>query len=179
MRTVSVWEHTGLARDCGDAVAEVLSGYLRRQVRLVALSDEHARDADPQFAGPCVPVGFSDGFPLLITAQASLDDLNRRLDRPLPMNRFRPNLVIAGSPAFAEDAWRESRVAAVRIRMVKPCARCRITTVDQATGRPDGAEPLRALGEFRRSSRGVLFGQHAVHTTMGLLRVGDTGRLVA
>lgn len=172
-RTVRVWEHTGAARDCGDAAAELLGDHLRRDVRLVALSDDHARTADPTYAGMSVPVGFSDGFPLLVVGEASLEDLNSRLERPLPMNRFRPNLVIAGSPPFAEDDWRDITVGGVGIRIVKPCTRCRITTVDQDTGRFDGGEPLRTLGDFRRGPRGVLFGQNAVHTTLGVLRVGD------
>jgi hypothetical protein len=172
-RLVQVWEHRGPARDCGDAAAELLSAHLRRPVRLVALPPEHAREADPGYAGPGVPVGFSDGYPLLVIGQASLDDLNRRLQRPLPLNRFRPNLVITGAAPFAEDGWSSIRIGGIDIDLVKPCTRCAITTVDQATGLRDGGEPLAALAGFRRGPRGVEFGQNAVHRGQGMLRVGD------
>lgn len=172
-RLVEVWEYRGPARDCGQEAAELLSTHLRRPVRLVELLPDHAREADPGHAGPGVPVGFSDGYPLLVIGQASLDDLNRRLHRPLPMNRFRPNLVITGAPPFAEDGWSAIRIGGIDIDLVKPCTRCTITTVDQGTGLRDGPEPLTALAGFRRGARGVVFGQNAVHRGRGMLRVGD------
>ncbi len=176
-REVTVWEHRGPATDCGDGAAALLSSHLGRSVRLVGLAQQHERPADVSHAGPGVQVAFSDGYPLLITSEASLADLNRRLARPLPMNRFRPNLVIAGAPPFAEDGWRRIVISGIAIDPVKPCTRCRITTVDQATGRRDDGEPLRTLGTFRRGPKGVLFGQNAVHRTGGTLRVGDQVQL--
>jgi hypothetical protein len=170
---VQVWEYRGPARDCGQEAAELLSTHLRRPVRLVALLPDHAREADRGSAGPGVPVSFSDGYPLLVIGQASLDDLNQRLQRPLPMNRFRPNLVITGAAPFAEDGWSSIRIGGIDIDLVKPCTRCAITTVDQATGLRDGGEPLAALAGFRRGPRGVEFGQNAVHRGQGMLRVGD------
>lgn len=171
-RRVRVWEHTGPAADCGDAPAQLLSDHLGYRVRLVAVPQRHLRTAEETFAGPDVPLGFSDGFPLLLIGAASLDALNARLAHPLPMNRFRPNLVVEGAAAFAEDSWSRIEIGGVPIDIVKPCARCTITTVDQATGRRDGAEPLRELGRFRRGERGVLFGQNAVHRATGTLRAG-------
>jgi len=172
-RAVAVWEHVGPARDCGRDAAALLSDHLGRAVALVGLHPAHGRRADPAIAGPEVEVGFSDGYPLLVVGEASRGALNARLGRPLPMDRFRPNLVIAGAHPFAEDGWRRIRVGGIPIDLVKPCTRCSITTVDQATGRRDGAEPLRTLGVFRRGERGVLFGQNAVHRAVGELRVGD------
>lgn len=172
VRTVTVWEHTGPAIDTGDQVAELLSDHLHTPVRLVALPPDHERPVDPDYA-PGHTVGFSDGFPLLLVAQASLDDLNSRLAQPLPMNRFRPNVVVDGARPFAEDGWRRLIIGEVPVDVVKPCARCTITTVDQTRGARAGAEPLRTLGTFRRGTRGVTFGYNAVHAHPGRWAVGD------
>lgn len=171
--SVSVWEHDGPALDAGDQVADLLSTHLGRAVRMVGLAPDHQRAADANFAPRTAPVSFTDGFPLLITAESSLADLNDRLPEALPMNRFRPNLVITDSQSYAEDGWSSIKVGDVDIDLVKPCARCAITTVDQQTGVRSGGEPLRALATYRRGERGVLFGQNAVHRTNGTLRVGD------
>jgi hypothetical protein len=168
-RTVTVWEHTGPALDCGDEVADLLSTHLGRPCRLVKLADEHDR---PTVLGGG-HVGFSDGYPLLITSESSLADLNARLPQRLPMNRFRPNIVVTGAPAFDEDHWERLLVGEVGIDVVKPCARCAITRVDQVTGVRGDGEPLRTLGTFRKAEGGVMFGQNAVHRGVGRLRVGD------
>lgn len=171
--TVTVWEHTGPAFDAGDEAAEALSALLDRPVRVVGLAPEHDRSADAGYGGDDVPVGFVDGFPVLLTADASLADLNRRMPRPLPMTRFRPNLVVSGSAAWAEDRWSQVRVGDCLLELVKPCARCAITTVDPDRGVRDGAEPLRTLGAFRRGDRGVLFGWNVLVRDAGVVRVGD------
>jgi len=178
-RRVTVWEHTGPATDCGEGAAILLSDHVRRDVRIVAVPRDHERTAESQYAGPDVAVGFSDGYPLLLIGAASLEALNSRLPSPLPMNRFRPNLVVTGAAPFAEDGWDSIRVGEALIDIVKPCARCAITTVDQSTGIRSGAEPLRALGTFRRGDRGVMFGQNAVHRSLGTLRVGDDVQVAA
>ncbi len=167
--TVTVWEHTGPAIDCGDEVADLLSDHLVRECRLVALATQHTRPTE--LGGG--EVGFSDGYPLLIATEASLADLNARLPTPLPMGRFRPNLVVAGSAAFEEDDWLRLGVGEIVMDVVKPCARCAITRVDQSTGVRGDGEPLRTLGTFRKAKGGVMFGQNAVHRTLGELRVGD------
>jgi uncharacterized protein YcbX len=167
--SVRVWEHCGPALDCGDEAAELLSALLARPARLVKLSPDHARTSGRGDA----PVGFADGYPLLITTSASLAELNRRLVEPLPMDRFRPNLVIDGCGPFDEDGWGSITVGSVAIDVVKPCARCAITGVDQATGERSGGEPLATLATFRRVDAGVAFGQNAIHRGRGVLRVGD------
>jgi uncharacterized protein YcbX len=101
-----------------------------------------------------------------------LADLNSRLVEPLPMNRFRPNLVVTGGPAYAEDEWHRIEIGGIRLLVVKPCGRCVVTTTDQATGER-GNEPLRTLATFRRRDGEVMFGQNLVHETPGHLRVGD------
>jgi uncharacterized protein YcbX len=148
-----------------------------RECVLAYIPDSVVRPLDPTYAPDGGRTGFADGFPLLLVGEASLRDLNRRLATPLPMNRFRPNLVVAGSEPFAEDDWRRFRVGDIPMAGVKPCARCVVTTTDQATGRRDGEEPLRTLAAFRRHPRGVMFGQNVVHFGTGLLRVGDIVRV--
>lgn len=170
---VTVWEFSGAAVDAGDEAAALFSDHLGTGVRLVAMPADLPREADPDYAGPGHPVGFADGFPLLLTNEASLADLNARMPRALPMRRFRPNIVVTGAPAYAEDDWTTIRAGAIDLDVVKACARCTITTVDPATGTRDGGEPLRTLGTYRRGERGVLFGQNAVPLTTGVISVGD------
>ena len=122
---------------------------------------------------------FSDGFPILVISRASLAELNSRLPKPLPMERFRPNVVIDGVEAYDEDRIHELRAGEVTLRIVKPCTRCSITTTDQQAGAVDGVEPLKTLKEYRfdRELRGVAFGQNAIVGRTGLarrLRVGQT-----
>jgi hypothetical protein len=166
---VRVWEHAGPAVDCGDDAADLLGTLLHRPVRLAQLVGDHGRRTSRGDA----PVGFADGYPLLITTTASLAELNRRLADPLPMDRFRPNLVIDGCAPFDEDGWGVITAGPVGIDVVKPCTRCAITRVDQDTGRRSGREPLAVLATFRRIDAGLAFGQNAIHRSQGVLRVGD------
>jgi hypothetical protein len=137
----------------------------------------------PVKPGPRLPgdrVSFADAYPLLVTTEASLRELNRRISEalgdPVPMNRFRPNLVLSGSEAFAEDTWKRIRIGNVVFRSAGPCARCIMTTTDQTTGQR-GHEPLKTLAAFRRDPREpsqVNFGQNLVNETKeGVLTVGD------
>lgn len=177
-RTVTVWEHTGTAVDTGDEAAELLSSHLGRPVRLVAAGPELRRTVPGKQVTADHPVTFADGFPLLLTGESSLADLNSRLRKPLPMARFRPNIVVSAAAPYAEDGWAHIRVGQIDIDVVKPCARCTITTVDPATGRRDGGEPLATLGTYRRGERGVLFGQNAVPRITGEISVGDPVRVL-
>jgi uncharacterized protein YcbX len=140
---------------------------------LAFFPDAVVREVDRDHAPRGGRTGFADGFPFLLIGEASLADLNARLAVPLPMNRFRPNLVVAGSTPFAEDEWRSLLVGGIPMEVVKPCARCVVTTTDQERGRRDGEEPLRTLSTFRRRGSGVLFGQNLVHYGTGVLRSGD------
>jgi hypothetical protein len=167
-----VWGHTGPAVDQGDAVARWLSARLGRWVRLVRIPDDHARRVNPaRFVGEA-HTSFSDGYPLLVIGEASLADLNVRLPAPLPMARFRPNLVVRGVPPYAEDRWRRVRIGAVEVAIVKPCERCQVTTIDPDTAERRGPEPLRTLATYRRRGNQVCFGQNAVHLGPGRLEVG-------
>lgn len=149
------------------------SDYLGFEVVLAYMPDHVVREVDRDYAPEGGQTGFADGFPFLLIGESSLADLNSRLATPLPMNRFRPNLVVSGSAPFAEDQWRRIRIGEIPMEVVKPCARCVVTTTDQATGKRAGDEPLRTLATFRRQGNGVMFGQNVVHYASGRLVVGD------
>ncbi|MDF3299299.1 MOSC domain-containing protein [Streptomyces tropicalis] len=170
-----------------DAAAHTwCSAYLGAAVRLLHLDDPATRRRiDPDYARPGETVSFADGFPLLLTSLASLDSLNSLIaqgdhaeEGPLPMNRFRPNVVVAGTPPWAEDDWSRIAIGEVVLRVAKPCGRCAVTTVDQSTaGR--GREPLRTLGRHRRFGQDLAFGQNLVPETTGTVRLGDPVRVLA
>jgi len=155
-----------------------LTEYLGLGCRLVYMPDTTQRFSNPELAGDGKLVGFADGYAYLATTRASLDALNARLAArgapPVPMNRFRPNFVVEGAEAFAEDDWKEVRIGTAVLRAAKPCGRCQVTTTDQATGEVTGPEPLATLGTFRHSDRfGEMFGMNLVTVTPGEVRVGD------
>lgn len=173
-----VWRDEVPARDAGDAAASWLSAAIATPCRLAYLADPaHDRMLAAAYAANgAESVSFADAFPVLLTGTASLDDLNTRLPAPVPMLRFRPNLVVRGAPAWAEDGWRRLRIGGVIFRVAKPCDRCVMTSIDPETGlRPDPVEPIRTLGTFRRDRRGgVMFGQNLVPENTGTIRAGDT-----
>lgn len=189
--TVQVWRDTVIAESCSVEIDVWLSDFLRQPCRLVRLGQKFSRPIPPHklpalsrqsSAGASAEhvVSFADAYPFLSLGEASLADLNDRLiargEDPLPMNRFRPNLVIAGSPAFAEDTWPRFRIGDITFRAAGPCARCIVTTTDQQTAER-GKEPLRTLSTYRRDAADptdINFGQNLVHETKsGTLRVGD------
>jgi uncharacterized protein YcbX len=149
------------------------SDYLGHEVVLAYFPETVAREVDRDYAPEGGQTGFADGFPFLLIGEASLASLNSRMLTPLPMNRFRPNLVVSGSAPFAEDGWRRITIGGIPMQVVKPCARCVVTTTDQATGLRAGDEPLRTLASFRRQNNEVMFGQNVVHYGRGTFRVGD------
>ena len=181
LRTVSVWSSTGLqAEDCGDDAASWLSSCLGTSCRLVRAGPAFHRPVlKPGKAQPGDVVAFADAYPLLVVSEASLADLNSRLvergGEPMPMDRFRPNLVVSGTEPFAEDGWARVRVGEAVLRGGGPCARCAVTTTDQLTAER-GEEPLRTLAAFRRDPRQpsqVNFGQNLLlETRRGTLWVG-------
>ncbi|MER7572704.1 MOSC N-terminal beta barrel domain-containing protein [Streptomyces sp. NPDC126514] len=169
-----------------DAAHAWCSAYLGSPVRLVHLDDPATRrPVDPEYALPGETVSFADGYPLLLTSTASLDALNALIaagdhadEGPLPMNRFRPNIVVSGTAAWAEDHWSRLAVGDVTFRVAKRCGRCVVTTTDQDTaGR--GKEPLSTLGRHRRIGGKLVFGQNLVPLTGGTIRVGDRVEILA
>jgi uncharacterized protein YcbX len=169
--TVTVWDDRCAAVWMGELAARWFSDLLNADCSLVFMPESTVRPTNPLFAVGN-RVSFADGYPFLLISEESLAGLNRRLARPLPMNRFRPNLVIAGGAAHDEDLLGAFRIGSVAFRIVKPCDRCVVTTTDQETG-IRGPEPLRTLATYRRHGKQVLFGQNVVHEGVGSLRVGD------
>ena len=169
---VEIWGHQTKARSCGTEASEWFSDYLGEKTHLVFLPENITRFVDPDYASPSDQVGFADGFPFSIISEASLDDLNQRLDTPLPMQRFRPNLVIKHSEAYAEDNWQNVSIGNLDFSIVKPCARCIITTINPETAERN-KEPLATLRRYRKNGRYVYFGQNAIHRCQGILRIGD------
>ncbi|MBK8226222.1 MAG: MOSC domain-containing protein [Flavobacteriales bacterium] len=169
-RMASVWSDLVRVEQGNAQWSTWFSARLGADVQLVFMPEATHRRIDGRYAKG--HTSLSDGFPYLIVSQASLDDLNARLDAPVPMDRFRPNLVIAGGAAFQEDAWKEVAIGGARFQLVKPCARCVITATDQSTGER-GKEPLRTLATYRARDGKVLFGMNAAGLEGGVVRVGD------
>ena len=162
---VTVWHDRCRAFDQGESAARWLSNLLGRAVRLVRFDPAQRRLSDKAWTGAIeAPNRFSDGFALLAISRASLADLNARLATPLPMDRFRPNLVLEGLPPYGEDLLTDLVAGEIRLRRVKPCTRCSITTTNQATATVEGDEPLRTLKSYRwdKALRGVTFGQNMI-----------------
>jgi uncharacterized protein YcbX len=173
-RQVTVWNDRVPALDAGPEAAAWLSAALGLACGLVYLDDPGARPVDPAYARPRDRTPFSDGFPVLLANMASLDALNAALPQPIGISRFRPNIIVTGAAAWAEDRWRRIRIGEVVFRVAKPCSRCVVTTVDQMTGeRPDKTEPLRTLGRIRRTAGGVMFGQNLIPDGPGRIDIGD------
>ena len=173
---VTVWDSACSAALVGPQADAWLTRYLGQPARLVHVDARMDRPVDPEYAAPEDRVGFADGFAVLLVSQGSLDELNQRLDTPVPMARFRPNLVVDGCPPFAEDGWRRVRVGEVELEIVKPCSRCALINVEPDSARVDPRqEPLRTLARYRREgAKGqVFFGQNVVVRRPGVLRVGD------
>lgn len=171
-RRVIIWDDTVEVLEAPAEVHDWFSKYLGLNCRLVAFPEENARPIDPEYRLAQENVSLADGYPLLVIGQASLDDLNGRLTTPVPMNRFRPNLVFTGGSPFEEDAWKGFSVGDHRFQGVKPCARCVTTTVDQETG-VMGREPLLTLSRYRREKDRILFGQNVIPIDRGQIREGD------
>lgn len=160
---------------------EWLSQALDAPCKLVSFPADQIRQCDRQFAHSGEHTKFADGFPLLLVSQESLDDLNRRLQVPVSMDRFRPNIVVKGCDAFAEDHWQTIRVTNdssnidsgnVDLRIAKPCARCSVPTVNQQTGMLAGPEPIHTLASYRQRGEKVYFGMNLIPGGQGNVNVG-------
>ncbi len=170
---VRIWDDDCDALRVSEAADAWLGDFLGQRCHLVYMPDASHRQVDMTYARQGDQAAFSDGFPLLLISQASLDDLNSRMASPLPMRRFRPNLVVAGCEAYAEDGWKRIRIGDINLRVVKPCSRCVIPTIDPETAEkhPD-KEPMRTLLTYRRRDNKVYFGQNVLHDSQGSLSVG-------
>ena len=173
LRGVTIWRDTLRVPDAGDAASAWVSSFIGKPTRLVHVPLERARSTQAGYGKDDDQVAFADGFPLLLIGQASVEDLSQRVGRPLEMLRFRPNLVVEGSEAYAEDGWKRIRIGDVEFRVVKPCSRCILTTIDPQTGeRSADREPLATLQGYRAQEDGAMFGQNLVNDGNGRLEVG-------
>lgn len=177
LREVAVWRDSVHALDAGDAVADWLEVQFGRALRLVYQAEDHHRWLPAEKARqPSDEVSFADGYPLLLIGTASLEELNSRLERPVSMQHFRPNVVIQTSVPFIEDSWSLVQLGAVRFELASRCSRCIFTTVEPDSGekRADG-EPLRTLRQYRtvEAEGGIMFGMNAIPRSTGVIRVND------
>lgn len=194
IRQVTIWQSACDGLVYNGEVSEWFSDALETACQLVYMPDDTKRSVNPRFDRGGDIVSFADGYPLMVLGEASLTELNSRLETPLPMNRFRPNIVVSGSEAYAEDNWDKIRIGDIVFRGTKPCERCVITTVDQSRGEFDGKDPLKTLATYRMAkdvmpecldSLGllptvVLFGQNLIAETPGAsIRVGDEVEIIS
>jgi uncharacterized protein YcbX len=179
---VDVWKAPVSAALADDASNDALSEWLGRDVRLVFFDGEARRIANPEWAGTDTPVTFSDGYQILVTTTGSLKALNADLashgEGSVGMERFRPNVVIDTDEQWAEDRWAAIEISGMRFDLVKPCARCIMTTQDQLTGSREVANPMPAMGRIRMSADrrvpGPLFGWNVTPRNTGELKIGDS-----
>jgi uncharacterized protein YcbX len=168
---IRIWRDQVTAQVVGHGAEEWFSSFLGCPARLVHMESGTWRGTDPECAEG-FRVSFADGYPLHLLSEESLEELNQRLADPVPMDRFRPDLVVTGARPYEEDEWRRARIGEVEVAVVKPCARCTVITVDQGEG-VASQEPLATLSEYRSTEGKVYLGQNLVHLETGRLRVGD------
>jgi len=167
-----IWDDVVTVVETDKSVSKWFSERVGMPCRLVAFPETNVRSVDPRYNLGGNQVSLADAYPLLIIGQGSLDDLNGRMDVPVPMNRFRPNIVFTGGAAFAEDEWKRFKVGDNEFAAVKPCARCVLPTVDQDTG-VMGKEPLATLNKYRKRDAKVLFGMNVIPIDHKTIHVGD------
>ncbi|VVO23122.1 MOSC domain-containing protein [Pseudomonas fluorescens] len=173
LRGVTIFHDNLRVPDAGDEAGAWVSEFIGKPTRLVQIPLDRARITQAGYGRDDDRVAFADGFPLLLIGQASLEDLSQKVGQKLEMLRFRPNLVIEGTHAYAEDGWKRIRIGDVEFRVVKPCSRCILTTVDPQTGLRSGdREPLATLQKYRAQEEGAMFGQNLVNDGDGQLEVG-------
>lgn len=172
--SVQIWDDACEALAVSQAADEWLSTALQSPVRLVYIPDDAPRQVEPDRVQIPMNVGFADAYPYLLLGESSLNDLNSRLANPVPMNRFRPNIVFSGAAPYQEENWGELLIGGLPFRGVKPCGRCILTTTDQDTGlRHTGGDPLKTLASYRSVGNKVLFGMNLVTLGEGVIQVGD------
>ena len=169
---VRIWNDECNATKVSDELNAWFSSILNEETHIVYMSDDSIRHVDTKYAGQGHITSFADDYPMLLISEASLDDLNARLAEPIPMNRFRPNMVVAGIEPYMEDQMLHFTAAAIDFYGVKTCARCVMTTIDQQTAQ-GSVEPLKTMANYRKSNKKIHFGQNLVHQGEGVLNVGD------
>jgi len=171
-RPVIIWDDEVQAIEVRHDYSQWFSDQLKRKCKLVFFPETNARPVDPDYAIKNEHVSLADGYPFLIIGQTSLDELNKRLKEPIPMNRFRPNFIFTGGTPHEEDSWKKFSIGKNQFIGVKPCGRCVITTVDQQTGKK-GLEPLATLSTYRKTGSKITFGQNLVAINYDEVHEGD------
>lgn len=172
-----VWGSPVQGQDCGDAAASYLGAFLGVACRLIFMPKSFHRKVDTRFAQKNEIVGFADGFPVLIASQASLDNFNQKLGHQIDMRRFRPNIVLTGCDAYAEDAWKLIAIRSIQFSVVKPCSRCIMPSVNPATGEKE-MSVNQTLLRHRRKGKKTYFGQNAIHHHYGSIELGDEVKII-
>ncbi|MGQ9799559.1 MAG: MOSC domain-containing protein [Ignavibacterium sp.] len=173
--SVVIWNDECTAVIVSEEANKFFSDMLKINCRLVYMPDDEKRIVDPnnKYVTDEHIVSFADGYPFLIIGQSSLDELNKRMNKPIPINRFRPNFVFTGGNPFVEDSWKNFLIGDIKFKAVKPCARCVITTTDQQTSERNN-EPLRTLSTFRKFGNKVLFGMNLISYGTGKVKIMDS-----
>jgi len=172
----TIWDDTCLAEFVSSEIDNWFTAILKIKCRLVYMPLAARRQVDQHYAGSDHITSFADAFPFLMVGQASLDDLNSRLQQVVPMDRFRPNIVFTGGEAFQEDQMQHFTIGSLNFYGVKPCARCPVVNIDQEKG-ATGKEPLKTLSGYRKKNNKVYFGQNLVHDGEGMISIGDEIRI--
>ncbi len=173
----TIWKDQCLAKTTNLEVDQWVSNFLEIDCKLVYQPENIVRPVDPDYATDTDKVNFSDGFPFLIVSDASLTALNKEMELPLPMQRFRPNLVISNCEPYTEDSWRKIQINDICFRLPKACSRCSVPTIDTKTAQTN-KEPLTTLSRLRRWNNKVFFGQNALHDISGELSVGNSVSII-
>ncbi|MCX8491285.1 MAG: MOSC domain-containing protein [Cyclobacteriaceae bacterium] len=173
----TIWDDSVDTIEVDKGYSNWFSDKLKLKCKLVVFPEKNTRLVDPKYATNCDNVSLADGYPLLAIGQSSLDDLNQRLDAPVPMDRFRPNLVFTGGQPYEEDSWKEFTVGTNKFLGVKRCSRCVLTTIDQITGE-QGKEPLATLATYRKQENKIYFGQNILSIDHNEIHKGDEIKLL-
>jgi uncharacterized protein YcbX len=175
---VTVWEDQCQAMSVEASIDAVLSEWLEHPVHLVYMPETALRQVDKTYAQEGDQVSFADGFPLLLISEASLEDLNSKLESPVEMERFRPNIVVADCEPYAEDSWKTIRIGGILFDLVKPCSRCVIPSVNLYSAEKE-QKVLEGLAKHRKRDNKVFFGQNVIQRNSGILYLNDTVEVVA
>lgn len=168
---VKIWQDEVSVVLVDQKIDQWFSEILEQKVSLVYMDEVAQRQVDQKYAKN-TEVSFADGYPFLIIGQSSLDDLNSRLEKPISINRFRPNFVFTGGQPYEEDDWHEISIGEADFTMTKPCSRCTITTIDQKTAET-GFEPLKTLSKYRKKDQKVMFGMYMIANNKSVVNIDD------
>ncbi|WP_354623177.1 MOSC domain-containing protein [Psychromonas sp. MME2] len=175
MQRAQIWSDHVQAQHCNVRYDQWFSEYLQQPCQLLFFSEQTRRLVKNRETS----VSFADGYPLLLVNQASVEQLNARLQKPVTALHFRPNIVVKGDFPFVEDSWARIKIGEVEFEVSKPCSRCPFTNVDPKTGHSADNEPLATLSTFRYHQGDIDFGQNLIPLNSGMIRAGDEVKVLA